>query len=373
MGLIDCFVSYSRKDSAVADAMVRMLTDNGVRCWVDRTDSVAGLDYAASIVRAIKSSGIFILLISASSLRSRHVLSELNTAVGSDSVVIPVNLDGSPLNDAMEYYLGRTQWIDGTSGTDNWYRRLLEAIRSARIEEDRSSEEMRTAGEERSPYAGPDTSGGADKHVCRMLRYQDLLDLGYTSKRIAMKLVENDYINFNGLADENEGTPDQWEVYLRDESETFRYLVNGRNEIVGDWSLIALTDEAQKKAEAGELMECEVSIDTTVKICIPGVYHGFILSCSALPAYRTQKNYLLLLSSLFEQMEEYAENGVFFDGWLINVFNTDGESLMRSLGFRHVADNRKSGKIYYLPFIPYPDHPYLKSFQRLAALYESHQ
>lgn len=368
----DCFFSYSRADSAIADEAVSMLESNGVKCWMDRTDSAPGLDYAASIVRAIKATRVFIVILSNHSIDSRHVMNELNTAVSSGSRIIPVNIDGCTFNDTMEYYLGRIQWITAWTKPQEWHALLLDSVRSALDSAACDPQPINTPPEAAKPKMAQKKHAGKDSwRSCRMLRYQDLLDLGYTSKVIAMKLVENDYINNNGMADENEGTPDQWEAYLRDESDTFRYLVNGQNEIVGDWSIVAITDECQKRAKAGELFESDFDITTTVKICVPGIYHGYIMTCTVLPEYRTQRNYLLLLNSLFDQIEDYAVNGVFFDCWWMNIFSTDVESLMLSLGFDHIVDNKKSGRVYYLRFMPYPSTHYFRSLKRLAELYGS--
>lgn len=366
----DCFISYARKDSALADRIVDFLTDKGIKCWIDRKDSIAGLDYAASIVKAIKKSDIFILLISEWSVKSKYVLSELNTAVSSDIPIIPVNIGCVALTDAMEYYLGRTQWLNIDENGSAWHALLLNNIRSI-LEPQKSGSRSRLQIVQTHTDIHPKNKlSSANKRSCRVLSYSEMIDLGYTSKSIAMKLVENDYISYNGIADENEGTPDQWENYLRDESDNFHYLVNGNNEIVGDWSIVALTDKSMKRALTGDLTEDEFDITTTVKICIPQIYHGYILTCSILPEYRTQKNYLMLLNSFFKQIESYAETGVFFDGWAMNIFSSDVESLMITLGFQYVTDNKKSGKIYYLDFLPLPDHLYIRSFKKLVEYYE---
>lgn len=367
----ECFISYSRMNSNFVDEVKKILANNNIDYWIDKDDSVAGMDYAANIVKSIKSRKVFILVVSKESIASRHVLNELNTAVNADRIIIPVKIDDIPLSDAFEYYLGKTQWIEAHEESNIWKEQLLEAVQLGLKSNGSIAIELSYPLNYNSLNAKQDSKNTlrADKRKCRMLRYQDLLDLGYTSKKIATKLVENDYINYHGIGEDNEGTPDQWENYIRDDSETFRYVVNGENEIVGDWTIIAITEESARKASEGNLLECEMNIHNTVKICLPGIYHGYILSVSLLPEYRTQKNYWLLLKSLFLQLEEYAEDGVFFKEWIINVFSPEVESLFLSLGFTHVADNREFGKIYCKSFIPFPDDSYLKAFKRLGELY----
>ena len=108
----DCFISYSHKDSKIATAVQSILEQNGVRCWIDFRDATPGIDYAGSIVRAIKSADIFVLVLSENSSSSVHVLNEVNSAVNAGVTILPFKVDAGELNDSMEYYLGRTHWMD---------------------------------------------------------------------------------------------------------------------------------------------------------------------------------------------------------------------------------------------------------------------
>ena len=204
-----------------------------------------------------------------------------------------------------------------------------------------------------------------------MLKFNDLLELGYTPTTIALQLVENDYINCNGIDESNEGTAEQWEGFLQDNSDTFQYLVNGQDKIVGDWSIVALTDEAFERAVRGDLLESELNIDNTEMICFPGTYNGYILTFSLLPQYRNMANYNLIIHSFVGQLEEYAENGIFFGNWCINVFGKEVEALVRQLGFRYVCDNKVFGKIYTCPFSPLPNAPIYKKHPKLIEYYET--
>ena len=60
----DVFVSHSVKDKLVADAIVARLEADSVRCWVAPRDVVPGADWGESIVDAIESSRIMILIFS---------------------------------------------------------------------------------------------------------------------------------------------------------------------------------------------------------------------------------------------------------------------------------------------------------------------
>lgn len=365
----DIMISYSHKDRTYATMIVSILEQNGIKCWIDYRDALPGIEYAGSIVRAIKSSKAFVLLLSAYSNASAQVLNEINIAVNYGVTVIPFRIDETDLSDNMQYYLGKTHWLDAiTPPMEAHIMELAEVIR-------RHTAPVTPTGEapaEAAPKTpAPKPARTSSANGCRMLKFEELLDLGYTAATIAIQLVENDYVNFNGISEENEGTAEQWEEFLQNNSDTFCYLVNGENRIVGDWSIVALTDEAYETAMRGELLEAEIGLENTNMICFPNVYNGYILTMSLLPKYRSMQNYNLMMDSFLRQLEAYSENGIFFSRWCINVFSKDTEALVRQLGFKYVCDNKVLGKIYACTFRPLPDIPILKKYPRLCENYET--
>ena len=357
-----CFISYSHKDAQIAIAIQSILEKNGVKCWIDFRDAIPGVDYAGSIVHAIKTCEVFVLVLSQYSIASAHVLNEINSAVNAGVTVIPFKVDDSELNESMEYYLGRTHWMDAlTPPLEEHINRLVARVKA-----------FHTADKEVPlPAAKPQTARFGENNECRMLKYEDLIVLGYTSTSISLQLVENDYVNCNGIGIENEGTAQQWEEYLQDNSDTFQYLVNAENKIVGDWSIVALNEETYALAEKGELLEADIDLDKTEMICFPGFYYGYILTFSLLPQYRNMKNYNLIIHSFLTQLEEYAENGIFFKKWCMNVFGKEVEALVKQLGFKYVTDNKVFGKIYRCDFFPLPNIPIYKKYKKLVQEYEN--
>ena len=229
----DCFISYSHKDAQIAIAIQSILEKNGVKCWIDFRDAIPGADYAGSIVHAIKTCRVFILVLSQNSIASAHVLNEINSAVNAGVTILPFKVDNSELNESMEYYLGRTHWMDAlTPPLEDHINRLVARVKACDMSENAPAAPA-------TPVAPQVTSTAAPKNQCRMMKYEDLIALGYTSTSISLQLVENDYVNCNGIGVENEGTAQQWEEYLQDNSDTFQYLINGENRIVGDWSIVA--------------------------------------------------------------------------------------------------------------------------------------
>lgn len=358
------FISYSHNDKNVANAILHYLEENGGKCWIDYRDGIPGESYTESIIDAIHACKIFVLIYSKSSDSSRHVRSEINAAFNSSCVIIPFRIDNVELSQVYEYYIGSTHWLDAITPPLEHHLEQLAAqvghILSATMNKEKGVKALEGKGNE------------STKSGTYMATYEELLDMGYTPEKIASKLVENDYVNFGGsISEENEGTPELWAEHLSNFSETFRYMMDGET-IVGDWSITALDDEAFEEMKEGELVGKDLTVDKTEFIGFPGVYNGYILMMYMLPRYRSGANYMLLIKSFFEQVEEYAKMGVFFRDWCINAFTPQLESFLKKVGFIYLTDNKMFGKMYHLPFAPLPKLPILKEYPDMIALYEEY-
>ena len=60
----DVFLCHSVTDKAVAEAIVTRLEAESVTCWIAPRDVVGGADWGESIINAIESSRIMILIFS---------------------------------------------------------------------------------------------------------------------------------------------------------------------------------------------------------------------------------------------------------------------------------------------------------------------
>jgi len=108
----DVFISYSNKDKAVADAVCAGLEAARIRCWVAPRDVPPGAEWAASIVDALKSSRVMVLVFSRSSRGSEQVHRELTVAADAGVVIVPLKIDDTALEGLMEYYLANRHWLD---------------------------------------------------------------------------------------------------------------------------------------------------------------------------------------------------------------------------------------------------------------------
>ena len=54
------FISYSTKDTDIAESACNALESAGIKCWIAPRDEIGGKGYAGVIVEAIKNSKVWI-------------------------------------------------------------------------------------------------------------------------------------------------------------------------------------------------------------------------------------------------------------------------------------------------------------------------
>jgi hypothetical protein len=111
----DVFVSHSIKDKAVADAIVARLEAGSVTCWIAPRDVVPGADWGESIIDAIESSRIMILIFSRNADASPQIKREVERAVNKGVYIIPFRVDDIPPTKSLEYFISTSQWMDAFS------------------------------------------------------------------------------------------------------------------------------------------------------------------------------------------------------------------------------------------------------------------
>ena len=111
----DVFVSHSVKDERVADAVVAKLEAESVTCWVAPRDVVPGADWGESIIDAIESSRIMILIFSQNANASPQIKREVERAVDKGVYIIPFRVDDIKPTRSLEYFISAAQWMDAFS------------------------------------------------------------------------------------------------------------------------------------------------------------------------------------------------------------------------------------------------------------------
>ena len=126
----DVIISYSTHDKAVADAVCAGLEAKKITCWIAPRDILPGTNYQESIVDAIDSSKIMVLIFSANSNDSSHVLSELTRAINKKVIIIPFRIEDVVPSKSIEYLISIPHWLDAmTPPLEKHIRELEETVK----------------------------------------------------------------------------------------------------------------------------------------------------------------------------------------------------------------------------------------------------
>lgn len=108
----DIFISYSRHDSDVVNELVTLLEQEGYSVWIDRDGIESGDDFKRVILKAIKESVVVLFFSSEHSNVSDWTAKEIGIAVKYKKHIIPILLDDSNYNEAVEFDLINLDYVD---------------------------------------------------------------------------------------------------------------------------------------------------------------------------------------------------------------------------------------------------------------------
>lgn len=124
------FISFASEELQLAQRIVEQLERSGIRCWIASRDIEVGASYPAAITAAVTHGSAMLLLLTAASNASPHVLSEVELAFNARKPILPLRLTPVALSADLQYFLGTTQWFDvGTEFDDDEAARLQARLR----------------------------------------------------------------------------------------------------------------------------------------------------------------------------------------------------------------------------------------------------
>lgn len=128
----DAFISFSFKDQKVVEHIVnQLLNQYGIKYWICTRDIRAGQHYDDKIYEAIKTSKVFVLIQSQSSVESDEVPKEIRLAIKFKKTIIPFVIEDSEWVGGIAYQLINTQEINATRPTlEERIAELAEEIRN---------------------------------------------------------------------------------------------------------------------------------------------------------------------------------------------------------------------------------------------------
>jgi formylglycine-generating enzyme required for sulfatase activity len=111
----EVFISYSKVDKTIADAVCDALRTLGIRCWIAPESILPGATWDNAIIDAIKASRVMVLVFSRHTNTSEDVQNEVYEALDQRKTIVPLRLDNSSLNGGLRYHLARKHWFDATT------------------------------------------------------------------------------------------------------------------------------------------------------------------------------------------------------------------------------------------------------------------
>jgi formylglycine-generating enzyme len=108
----DVFISYSKHDKPIADAVCATLEGRRIRCWIAPRDAQAGIPYPEQLTDAIEQSRLLVLVLSSNSNQSDQVMREVEAAVNEGLPIVPIRIEEIELSKSLRYLIKSIHWLD---------------------------------------------------------------------------------------------------------------------------------------------------------------------------------------------------------------------------------------------------------------------
>ena len=125
------FISYCTEDTPVAETVCAALEKAGVECWMAPRDVRPGENWGRSIIKAIGSSQLMVLIFSGHTNSSRHVNNEIERAVSHRVTIMPFRIEKVQPSEDLELFISSCHWLDAyTPPMEPKIAQLVAAVRS---------------------------------------------------------------------------------------------------------------------------------------------------------------------------------------------------------------------------------------------------
>lgn len=120
------FISYSSKNTEIAEKARDYLEENGLNCWMAPRDIKTSDNYAQEIMDGLINAKMVLLVFSKDSHDSKYVRQELNNAFIRDKPILPFRIDDTLPSGRVEFFLRNQQWLDASSDPESFFDEMLE-------------------------------------------------------------------------------------------------------------------------------------------------------------------------------------------------------------------------------------------------------
>ena len=326
----DLFISYAKKNFETAQYVVDRLESKGLKCFIAPRDIKTGANYAVEIVSAISDATAVLLVFSQESDKSGYVLREINSAVSRNKTIIPMKIEEFTSSEAMEFYLGVTQWLDAYPDISEAHiNEVLSIVNGIKGQNVVATEQKKKR------IIGP--------QLCKI---SEAASIGFSGKDILMKEIELDYLcipqDKYTMNDDTEGTIEEWLDAIQYEEDTSILLITN-DEIKGFCDLYPVTPESYEDLISGKVIVRSDMIDL---YDLGGEFNMYIAMIAISPELESQKNYLLFFDWIISHLREWKDNNIEMINLGISVYSEMLEKFVKKFGFSFKGLNPAKGKVY---------------------------
>lgn len=137
------FLNYSVTHKDLTVKLCDFLESAGYRCWYANRDILAGDNYMAKIVEAIKASSLMIFLLSEKSCQSQFVIREVELAYTHAIPIIPLRLENFTPTGVIEHSISESQWFDmWEKHFEEYFPQIISAIERHLAVEERKQKDI---------------------------------------------------------------------------------------------------------------------------------------------------------------------------------------------------------------------------------------
>lgn len=119
------FISYATPNRTTAAEVCSWVEQEDLPLWIAPMNPEPGCSYNEAISNALSACEVVVLILSADSVKSAHVMREVEFAVEEKKIVIPFIIEAVELPTRLRYLLAGIQHIDATTGPLSQHRESL--------------------------------------------------------------------------------------------------------------------------------------------------------------------------------------------------------------------------------------------------------
>ena len=130
----DAFISHASADAPLARNICEALEARGLRCWIAPRDVQPEGTYGTEIVKGIRDSGVFLVIVTDAASESQQVEREAERASHYKKRIIPIIVDGSEPGPRLEFYLAGRHFFPCATAPDKAVMdTLADAVRGTSV------------------------------------------------------------------------------------------------------------------------------------------------------------------------------------------------------------------------------------------------